>query len=598
MNQLQFLRFLVILNGAVPLLMLTWDAYRGQLGVNSVNYALHVTGLLSLVFLFLSLGMTPLRWTTGWGGWIAFRRSLGLYAFFYSLLHVVIYIGFDRALSMTSTLQEIGMRRFLQVGTAAICLMVPLAVTSTNSMIRRIGPVRWKQLHRLAYVVAMLGVVHYYMLVKSDVRQPLAFAGVLSVLLCGRFGHHYWELRQATRTLPRIQLNHVETNVSTTPSPIVAVETPTLRRQWKGELKVAAIFQETHDVKTFRLVPVDEGSFPFEYVPGQFLNLQLMIAGERVNRSYTIASSPTRTHACELSIKREPMGLASRFLHDQIKPGDTLKVSGPAGRFVFTGQGAPGVLLIAGGVGITPLMSILRYLTDRAWSGEIYFLIVAKTENDLIFEDELRWLQRRLPRFKVSVTLTRCAGDSMWNGERGRATASLLGRFVPNLTHLPIFLCGPNEMMDATRELLSGMGVSPDQIKTEAFVSRTKGSPFSNVTSDDSTVDGALEEPSVNSFSPEVVSAKHADLTVSITFARSNILHNVTSELSVLEAAEAASIDLPYECRSGICGQCKTRLIEGTVVMDCEDALSPSEKSRGFILACQARPRSNLVVDV
>ena len=348
MNPLQFLRFLVILNGAVPLLMLAWDAYRGQLGVNSVNYALHVTGLLSLVFLFLSLGMTPLRWATGWGGWIAFRRSLGLYAFFYSLLHVVIYIGFDRALSMTSTFQEIGMRRFLQVGTAAIFLMVPLAVTSTNTIIRSMGPVRWKQLHRLAYVVAILGVVHYYMRVKSDVRQPLAFAGVLSVLLCGRFGHHYWELRQATRTLPKTPLNRVATNISAMPSLIVAVETPTPRRQWKGELKVAAIFQETHDVKTFRLVPVDQGSFPFAYLPGQFLNLQLMIAGESVNRSYTIASSPTRIDTCEISIKREPMGLASRFLHDHVKIGDTLKISGPAGRFVFTGQGAPGVLLIAG----------------------------------------------------------------------------------------------------------------------------------------------------------------------------------------------------------------------------------------------------------
>ena len=108
-------RLLVSLNGMVPMLVLAWDAYGGQLGANSVNYALHVTGILSLLFLILSLSMTPLRWLTGWSGWIAIRRSLGLYGFGYSLLHVAIYVVFDRSLSLESTLQEIWMRRFLQV---------------------------------------------------------------------------------------------------------------------------------------------------------------------------------------------------------------------------------------------------------------------------------------------------------------------------------------------------------------------------------------------------------------------------------------------------------------------------------------------------
>jgi len=592
MNQVPFLRLLVILNGAVPLLMLAWDAYRGQLGVNSVNYALHVTGILSLSFLFLSLFITPLRWVTGWGGWIAFRRALGLYGFFYSILHVVIYVGFDRALSVASTVHEIWMRRFLQVGTVAIFLMIPLAVTSTNSMIRIMGSARWKRLHRLAYVVAILGVVHYYMLVKSDVRQPLAFAGVLSVLLCARFGRHYFELRQAAKKQTKIPVSTVAANLTPPPLQAVAVNSKTPHKQWKGELKVAAIFQETHDVKTFRLVPSDEGSFPFAYMPGQFLNIQLTIDGKRVNRSYTIASSPTRTVACELSIKREPMGLASRFLHEEIKVGDVLKISGPSGKFVFTGKESPAVLLIAGGVGITPVMSILRYLTDRAWSGDIYFLIVAKTENDLIFYDEIQCLQRRFPRLNVCVTLTRCAPDCMWRGERGRATESLLKRFVRDLTQLPVYLCGPNEMMDATRDLLMGIGIPDSQIKMEAFASRKKPGSSLEITPDDSNADPMPEDPDVKPLSAEI-----ANGTATIMFARSNVRREFSSDVSVLEAAEAASIELPFECRSGICGQCKTRLIDGSVIMECEDALSTSEKTSGLILACQARPRSNLVVD-
>lgn len=592
MNPLQFYRLLFVLNGAVPLLMLAWDAYRGQLGANSVNNALHVTGILSLVFLFLSLLITPLRWLTGWGGWVAFRRTLGLYGFFYSLVHVVIYVGFDRALNLSSTWHEIWMRRFLQVGAVAVLLMVPLAVTSTNSMILRLGPRRWKLLHRTAYLVAALGVIHYYMLVKSDVRQPLAFAGVLSILLCGRFGRHYFELRQAAKKQTKIPLSSVVANLTPPSSHTGTVDSRKSRQRWKGELKVAAIFQETHDVKTFRLISNDEGSFPFAYMPGQFLNIQLTIDGKQVNRSYTIASSPTRTDACELSIKREPIGLASRFLHDQVKVGDVLKISGPFGKFVFTGKESPGVLLIAGGVGITPAMSIVRYLTDRAWSGAIYFLIVAKTENDLIFHDEILWLQRRFPRLNVCMTLTRCAPDSMWSGERGRATESLLMQFVPDLIHIPVYLCGPNEMMDATRDMLLGIGIPGSQIKTEAFASGKKATSSTEMTTEGSNADlmakGSTSKPS----SPEIMNG-----TAAVTFARSNVRLEVSSEFSVLEAAEEASIELDYECRSGICGQCKTRLIEGIVAMECGDALSTSEKANGWILACQARPRSNLVID-
>ena len=353
-------------------------------------------------------------------------------------------------------------------------------------------------------------------------------------------------------------------------------------------MKVAAIFQETPEVKTYRLTAADGGPFPFAYLPGQFLNVQLMIDGKRVNRSYTISSSPTRGEACELSIKREPFGLASRFIHDHLNVGDILKVSGPAGKFIFTGQEASAVVLISGGVGITPMMSIVRYLTDRAWPGDIYFVNVAKTEESLIFHDELQWLKGRFPRLYVCQTLTRCRPDSMWRGARGRVTETLLRRFVPNLAGQPIYLCGPNEMMDATRSMLLGLGVANSQIKTEKFGAKKGAETTTETSSEEQQSDKSNGTPSV----PEIaISIKTID------FAGSMLRTSVSSETSVLEAAEASSIQLPYECRSGICGQCKTRLMEGTVIMDCEDGLSSSEKASGLILACEARPLSNLVVD-
>ncbi len=590
MKQLSFLRALVILNGAVPLVMLAWDAWHGQLGANSVNNALHITGILSLVFLFLSLLMTPLRWMTGWSGWIAFRRALGLYGFFYAVLHLSIYVGFDRALSLSSTVREIWMRRFLQVGAVSILLMAPLAVTSTNGMIQRLGPKRWKLLHRLTYVVAILGVLHYYMLVKSDVRQPLAFAAVLACLLGGRIGRHYYDRLHASQqghqrsaATPLAVTTDERVPQSVTLAPTKA------RQQWKGELRIAAVTQETHDVKTFRLVALDGELLPFEYQPGQFLNVQLTIDSKRVNRSYTLASSPSRGHFCELTTKREPLGLASCYMHDQLKVGDTLKVSGPAGKFVFTGSDASAVLLIAGGVGITPVMSILRSLTDTAWPGKIYFLIVAKTDQDLIFGEEILSLERQFPRLHVCVTLTRSEESSTWEGERGRTSASLLQRFVPDLVRVPVYLCGPHEMMDATRALLREVGVPDSFVHTEAFSGKK------------SAIEPAAEVPqpiNVNIARPAThVTPVKVNATASIRFVRSQIQTAIPSDTTILEAAEAASIDLPFECRSGICGQCKLSLTEGQVQMDCQDALSASEKAAGFVLACQAKPLSNLVVD-
>jgi len=133
--------------------------------------------------LLLTLAVTPLRRITGLN-WIIFsRRTFGLYAFFYASLHFLIFFIFDRSLSISSTLSEMVKRKYLLVGITGLLVMVPLAITSTNAMIKRLGGKRWRALHRLAYAAAMAGVIHYYMQVKADVRRPLAFAAALAILL-------------------------------------------------------------------------------------------------------------------------------------------------------------------------------------------------------------------------------------------------------------------------------------------------------------------------------------------------------------------------------------------------------------------------------
>src|SRR5882724_157409 len=182
-TDIRFAKLLVLVNAGVPLALLAWDAFHHKLGANPVNFAILTTGMLALVFLMLTLLVTPLRKISGWNWLIFSRRTLGLYAFGYASLHFLIFFGLDRSFSISSTLSEMVRRKYLLFGITGLLAMVPLAVTSTNAMIKRLGGKRWRALHRLVYVAAIAGVIHYYMQVKADVRQPLALAAALAILL-------------------------------------------------------------------------------------------------------------------------------------------------------------------------------------------------------------------------------------------------------------------------------------------------------------------------------------------------------------------------------------------------------------------------------
>jgi ferredoxin-NADP reductase/DMSO/TMAO reductase YedYZ heme-binding membrane subunit len=575
-HDVRFAKSILVLNGIVPGALLAWDAVHNQIGANGVNYALHTTGLLAFIFLLLSLLVTPLRKLTGWTTLISFRRSLGLFGFFYASVHFLIFYGFDRALSTTSTVHEILSRRYLQIGTLGLLLLIPLAVTSTNAMVMRLGAKRWKALHRLTYVIATAAAIHYYLLVKSDVRQPVAFAAVLTALLGFRIVRTALDRRGVRRAPP------LPSHPEATP--------PARARFWSGELRVARVFEETPDVRTFRMVPLDAGELPFRHQPGQYLNLTLNIDGKRVNRSYTIASSPTRAHYCEITVKRGPEGPGSWHMHDNVRTGNTLRVAAPAGRFVFTGAESSRVVLIAGGVGITPLMSIVRYLTDRCWPGDIYFVISARRQTDLIFREEIMYLERRFPNLRVCATLSREEEGTSWKEARGTITKDLLTSFVPRLTDAPVYLCGPDGMMTAMRTLLLDLGVADASIRTEAFVSppaaADSGSPDSSVGAAPDQI-SAIDEVGMPSEGEGAF----------VRFQRSGQVAALPSDKTILETAEATGVEIPFECRSGICGQCKTRLLAGRVTMETEDALSVGEKARGFILTCQARSTGNVTID-
>lgn len=186
MTDLQFAKIVIFLNSIIPVSLLLWDLYFNKVGPNPLEFATRTTGMLTLVFLLLTLALTPLRKIFKFNALIKTRRMLGLFAFFYGALHLITYIWFDRLLNIRSVVQDVAQRRFILVGMTAFILMAPLAITSTNRMVKRLGGKRWARLHRLVYAAAVLGVVHFWMLVKSDVTLPMTFAFILALLLAHR----------------------------------------------------------------------------------------------------------------------------------------------------------------------------------------------------------------------------------------------------------------------------------------------------------------------------------------------------------------------------------------------------------------------------
>ena len=349
---------------------------------------------------------------------------------------------------------------------------------------------------------------------------------------------------------------------------------PPLTANWHGYLRVARIVREAAMVMTLRFVGADsDGPLPFTFVPGQFLNVAFGIGGARMNRSYSISSSPNERSYLELTVKREPRGAVSRHIDDLLKVGDRIEAGGPMGKFTFTGTEAESIVLISGGVGITPMMCISRYLTEQSWPGEIFFIYVCRSESDFIFATQLPALERQNPKLHLLVTMSKPSPE--WTGARGRLNKELLNQLVPELKSRRVHLCGPPGMMEAVKTALNEIGLPEDQVKTEAF--------------------GAVRP----AMTPAGTSAKPAAPATGplVTFAKNSKTARIHTDQTILELSEELAIGIEYSCRVGTCGICKVKLDSGDVDMAVQDALDEDDKRKGIILACQAKPKNAVTVE-
>ncbi len=225
--------------------------------------------------------------------------------------------------------------------------------------------------------------------------------------------------------------------------------------------------QETHDVRTF----VFSGREPclFRFLPGQFLTLELPIGGEIINRCYTISASAARPYRISITVKRQPGGVVSNWLHDNLKPGDEIRALGPMGDFTPAPTSAQKWLMLSGGSGVTPLMSMTRTSFDLAEERDIVFVHAARSPADIIFRHELDVMARQSPRLRLAHICESAAGESHWPALTGRLSLPMLRLIAADTLEREIFCCGPTPFMAGVRAMLGEAGFDMARYHQESF---------------------------------------------------------------------------------------------------------------------------------
>jgi ferredoxin-NADP reductase len=356
------------------------------------------------------------------------------------------------------------------------------------------------------------------------------------------------------RSLSQLKSRLQQKNQTPTPPPPPPISTLL-------PLKCVSMVNETPDVKTFRFL--NRG---FTYQAGQFITLKLNINGKTTQRCYTISSSPSRPHLLEITVKRvvEPPGLVSNWLHDHLQVGDTLEMHPPAGDFTCAVKPHPKLLFLSAGSGITPMMSMARWLYDTAQTQDVIFFHSAKTQADIIFHRELELLAAQNPYFHLFIALTRESSS----GLTGRLDQAMLEKIAPDYRERAIYVCGPEAFMSGTKNLLQALNFPPEQYFEESF-GGSKATP---------TTPAA---------------------TVSVQFSCSGQSISGTNHDSILELAEQAGISLNSSCRSGFCGSCKVKKTQGEITYNAEPrGLNAEEEEAGYILSCIAYGVTEVTLDI
>lgn len=358
--------------------------------------------------------------------------------------------------------------------------------------------------------------------------------------------------------------------------------------QDQTELVCRTVLDITHDVKTFMFAA--EGDKVFHFEPGQFITLQLEIDGQPISRCYTISSPPTRPHLIAITVKRVIEGPVSNWLHDNVVPGTRITVLAPLGQFTISGSPEPKTkyLFLSAGSGITPLMSMTRTLFDLGSDADILFVHAARTPADIIFRRELEAIAAVAPNIQVINICETDYPSERWTGLRGRLTGAALQAIAPDLDERITYTCGPPPYMAAVRRILGEAGYDMAKYNEESF-------SFESLP----VAEQAAADPlHLADEADGTTSTADADVkTFDVEFVRSGRTVTVSADQFVLDAAVAAGMRLPSSCTQGMCGTCKSTMLDGSVDMQHNGGIRPKEIAQNKILICCSKPLSDLRIE-
>lgn len=334
----------------------------------------------------------------------------------------------------------------------------------------------------------------------------------------------------------------------------------------------------------------------FTYLPGQYLTIKVEVNGESLRRAFSLSSSPVSDDRLSVTIKRVKDGRASNYLRDHLKEGDILEAMPPMGHFTVTpdAEAANHYILIGGGSGITPLMSILKTVLHAEPSSKVSLWLCNRNRASIIFREELAALSKTHPeRLHVYHTLTQPEDD--WKGAAGRLEVDRVYNLVSELfmtdeLRKQYYICGPNGLMDSAQKALEKHAVNPSDVHREYY-----SAPVPTEAEVDAAYAAPAAEGAPTFFDGEqTYELQDRQIRVKLDQEWSDV--DVPAKEMILDAAIAAKLDPPYACQSGICTTCRAMLISGTVAMEETEGLSSSELEEGYVLTCQCHPLSDDVV--
>ena len=544
---------------ALPFFYLTHLWHQGNLGAWKVEDFQNYTGTVAIYLLVAVLCLTPLRVLFPGSLVIAavnrHRRAIGVSCFFYACWHVGIYFYF--APSYQKVFDDLTHFVFIQAGLAALGLLTILALTSNDLIVRLISYSVWKFLHRIAYLAAALIFFHRAFgpsnnLVNSTVIlfAPLVLLEVLRILR--QMFNGVWGAAKRWRHRPAFE--------------------------GVRKFRVARKVVESKDITSFYFEPMDGRKLkPFK--PGQYLTYELNLSGREVPlvRCYSLSDAPDPGHY-RASIKRIPApkdhpefpaGLSSTYFHDQVKEGDILNVRAPAGDFFLEPGGHNPVVLIGGGVGLTPVLSMLKAMAARGSRREIWFFYGVRNDEEAALRGEMEEAMKRLPNGQLRHCHSQPGKLSIEGKDyhfAQRISVDLLKKALPH-NRFDFYFCGPGPLMQSLAEGLEAWKVPARRIHFEEF-------------GPSSVRRGAV---------------KGAASSAHLVFKRSKKkLEWTGQDNSLLEFGEKQGLKLRFGCRAGNCGSCKVKLLKGEVVYPKPPAADPGGN---YALACQALPAGDLEID-